>query len=76
MRSLSGKTYRPPIPDLQSSHQELLSSSQAKAEALNAFFVQQTDLAGRDSTPDDSPLPSNTEKLDKLCTSMNEVYNV
>ena len=76
MRSLSGKTYRPPIPDLQSSHQELLSSSQAKAEALNAFFVQQTDLAGRDSTPDDSPLPSNTEKLDKLCTSINEVYNV
>ena len=43
-RSLSGKTYRPPIPDLQSADNEVLSSSQDKAEALNEFFVKQLTL--------------------------------
>ena len=68
MRSLSGKTYRPPIPDLQSAGKELISSSQEKAEALNTF-VNQTDLVGKYSTPDATALPINSDKFDSLLPS-------
>ena len=78
MRSLSGRTHRPPIPDLQhlDPHKGLLSSPQEKAEALNSFFVQQSDLHGRDSAPDVSDLPINPEKFDTICTTPSEVYNI
>ena len=51
MRSLSGKAYHPPIPDLQSTQQDqVLSSGEDKAKALNAFFVGQTELDDKGST--------------------------
>ena len=61
-RSLSGKVHRPPIPDLESTQQDPLSSPQPKAEALIVFFVKQTYLEDRDSCPDASTLP-NPERL-------------
>ena len=76
MRSLSGKIHRPPIPDLESTKQDPPSSPQNKAKALNDFFVKQTHLEDRDSSPDASTLPSKPERFDILCASPADVYTI
>ena len=75
MRALSGKAYHHPIPDFQSTEQGVLTSSQGKAEASNPFFVQQIDLAGRDSTAgaSASSLAINPDSLATFSTSPTDV---
>ena len=76
MRSLSGKSHRPPLPDLQSDSSHLLSSASEKAEALNAFFAQQTYLPNREREPDTSGLEMNASEFSTLHTSASEVYDI
>ena len=74
--SLSGKSYREPIPELRVGS-TTLTTSMEKAEALNAFFISQTALADKDAAPDAAPdtgqLPKHSAKLKNLSTTTKEI---
>ena len=78
-RSLSGKSYRVPIPELRVGS-TTWSTSLEKAEALNAFFICQTALADKDAAPDAAPdtgqLPKHSAKLNNLSTIAKEVLDI
>ena len=75
MSSLAGSSHRSPIPDLNHGD-SVLSSPTDKAEALNAFFVQQTHLSGSDASPDASSVPVNEENFSQLSTTPADVFDV
>ncbi len=74
-RSLSGKSYRVPIPELRV-QDTTLSTSLEKAEALNAFFISQTTSADKDAIPDTEQLPKNSAKVSYLSATAKEVLDV
>ena len=75
MRSLSGTSHRPPIPDLTDGG-VTYSTATEKASALNSFFVKQTFLDGQDGTPDSSSLPVNEDELLAFSTTASDVFDV
>ena len=75
MRSLSGTSHRPPIPDWTDGG-VTYSTATEKASALNSFFVKQTFLDGQDGTPDSSSLPVNEDELLAFSTTASDVFDV
>ena len=77
MNRFVGKAYHHPIPDLHHpTEQVVFTSPSEKASALNQFFAAQTDLPGRDSTPDSSQLTVNSEEFTTLQATPAEVKKI
>ena len=76
MRIIQGKIKQTIIPDLKQNGDQA-SSLTEKAQLLNDFFCQQTNLsAGEVRSPEDSVLKANSHSFDTLRTSATEVLNV
>ncbi len=78
MKSLSGKSHRPSMPDLRAPppSNQLYTSPQDKATALNKFFADQTILPERQAVPNVADLPFRADELSSLSTTPADVYDV
>ena len=76
MNNVSGKSYRPPIPDLCAADNVCLTTAIDRATALNKIFVMQTELPDSEREPDSSDLPINPDNFPSLSTTPAEVYKV
>ena len=73
-RVMTGKTHRPPIPDLHTNC-GIHSTSTEKANVLNTFFGKQSPNAMNKHSPDLSSLPTNSTHFSNLATTPAEVID-
>ena len=75
-RLISGKSERPPIPDIADNSGAVLQSSAEKAQAFNAFFTQETSLPSRTRLPSTSSLRRNPKSFCEISTTPEEIYQI
>ena len=63
IQTLAGSAHRREITDLLAAENEVLIASKGKAEAMNAFVIEQTRLDRSTATPDVSSLPISEDKF-------------
>ncbi len=76
VRSLSGHSQHPPIPDIHLAEDQPISTSNEKADAFNTFFAKQTHLDDSKSKLDPTSLTNNEEEFSSISTTPASVFQI